>query len=149
VHDNVRSFLPLAYLGARAVTHIRKNDIVCDYHGRLISKETSNKIYNSVCPSDRRSDYLMTLPFNGGIYYAAHEEFCPCHPKMRTIGRLLNFASKTGPSAHQCNLKLRFYDFLELDGAPKGCLFVASRDILPLEELRYDYGDNNCREMFL
>jgi hypothetical protein len=138
----------LAYLGVRALTHIKKNDIVADYHGTLITKKISAALYKSTNDADRRSDYLMTLPYDGGIYYGSHDEFCPCHPNQRTIGRLLNCAKRNGPNSHLCNIKLRFYHFHELDGAPKGCLFVANRDILPMEELRYDYGDRNCHDMF-
>jgi hypothetical protein len=87
----------------------------------------------------------MQLP--DGIHYAAHEEFCPCHPRQRTVGRLFNWAKKTGPTSHECNMKLRFYHFRELEGEPKGCLFVAKRDISPLEELRYDYGDKRCTQL--
>jgi hypothetical protein len=124
-----------AYLGVRATQHIKVGDIIADYHAEKITKEESDEILDAKSDSDRRSDYLMLLPFNGGIHYAAHEEFCKCHPGQRTIGRLFNCAKKTGPTAAHCNMKLRFYNFHEIEGEPKGCLFVSNRDISPLEEL--------------
>ena len=104
------------------------------------------EIANTEDESDRRSDYLMSMSMHGGVHITAHDEFCSCHPNMRTMGRLFNWAEvRSDP----WNMKLIYYNFPHLTGrGSSGALFVAVRDIPAMEELRYDYGDKICRTMF-
>lgn len=77
------------------------------------------------------------------------EEFCSCHPRMRTMGRLLNWAQH---GSNEANVKVVPYDLKHLaacfDNPPKGIMFVATKGIAPLDEICYDYGDDTCKELF-
>lgn len=77
------------------------------------------------------------------------DEYCGCHPRMRTYGRLMNWARAGTPEA---NVDVQPYQFSQLKGymdkVPRGVLFVANRRIEPMEELRYEYGDKACIDLF-
>ncbi len=89
--------------------------------------------------SDRRSDYVFFGPY--GLCIDGSTERCPCHPQTRILGRLLNFARK---ESVECNVVPRYFSH----DKSQQILFVARRDIQPLEELRFDYGDGFCRNIF-
>ena len=113
-----------------------KGEIVVDYHAIPISKAES-KLMMHAPANDRRSDYLFSLP--GGIFLDGSSEFCTCHPQTRLIGRLLNFSHKNDPT---CNIRPQYFEFRHNHMKTfKTVLFVASRDILILEELTFDYND--------
>ena len=77
------------------------------------------------------------------------EDFCSCYPEMRTMGRLLNWGLA---GSNEANAKVVPYNLSHLGPCfaepPKGIMFVASKDIAPLDEICYDYGDDICRELF-
>jgi hypothetical protein len=132
--------------GVVAEINFSKDDIICDYHGEHVPGTVATEIMNTTDESDRRSDYLMSLANDGGIHITSHDEFCLCHPEMRTVGRLINWAQE---KSEPCNMKLIYYNFTHLTGrGSSGALFVALKDIPAMQELRYDYGDRICKTMF-
>jgi hypothetical protein len=131
--------------GVVAEKGFNKDDIVSDYHGVVISKKRARKYMREKNEKIRHSDYLLTIPFNGGIHIDAHRERCPCHKEKRTYGRLYNWADW---KSNKCNMKLQYYQFTQLPDNSCGVLLIATRTIEPLEELRFDYGDTKCKEIF-
>ena len=100
---------------------------------------------------DRRSDYLFCGP-RGLILDGSSENACGCHPDNRLIGSLLKYAA-TGTS--ECNASAQYFHFLPTTGNTflpatlfRDIIFIAARDIAPLEEIRFDYGDRTCDDMF-
>jgi hypothetical protein len=142
----IKNNIPGAGRGVTAMTKFLANDLIADYHGDQITPEASDELMREPNDDVRTSDYLMKMPC--GIHIDAHLEHCGCHSKIRTYGRLFNW-SDARDKAKTANMKTHFYTFHGINGGTQqGLLFVANRDIAPLEELRYDYGDANCREMF-
>jgi hypothetical protein len=130
--------------GVLATVDLRQNDLICDYHGIRIPQALAKSYMEETNDAIRKSDYLMTLPFLNGIHIDSHAERCPCHPHLRTLGRLFNHAKRKDAA---CNVKLQFYNFVHIPEA-YGCLLIASKPIPALTELRYDYGGRACEEMF-
>jgi hypothetical protein len=127
--------------GVVAVQPFRKGDILLDYHGEYIDGATAAEIMASGEDNwaDRRMNYLFCCP--RGLFMDASAERCECHPNTRTLGRLLNFAD----GCDDCNVVPRFFSCgLNFTGI----IFVAARDIAVLQELRYNYGDEVCLEIF-
>lgn len=129
--------------GVVAMSYFRQNEIVLDYHGRRISRKERDEIVQNQNDNDRRSDYI----FIGiqGLIIDGSDEICDCHPHVRLLGRLVNHAEMKAPA---CNIVPRFFRHEDSKKTHTFILFVASRDIEPLEELRYDYNDENCADMF-
>ncbi len=61
------------------------------------------------------------------------------------MGRLFNFAEKGTP---ECNAHPEYFEIHANGEHFKTVIFVADREIQMLEEIRFDYGDSSCIEMF-
>ena len=124
----------------------KKNDIVCDYHGK-VTPNTNSKKYCDDNP-DVDSTYVMGVTNPPKRVIDASSEICPVHPDSRTrcLGRLINHATE---KIHQqaCNLTARQIELSTFRGTEwhHVAVLVARRDIQPLEQLRYDYGDERAR----
>ena len=110
-----------------------------------ITRQEANEMSNTEDPNDRRSDYVFSVPGHAGLCFDGSEESCPCHPGIRTVGRLLNFAPK---QTKGCNVNPEYFEFPLGRKVFRTLLFVALREIEVHEELRFDYGDKNSMEMF-
>jgi hypothetical protein len=131
--------------GILAGRHFVEGEILVDYHAPKISPAAQEEMM-SASSSDRRSDYLFAGP--GGFYLDGSAESCACHPKTRILGRLVNFAARM---TDECNVKPVIFNLRigrDKVMVKRFIILVAVRDISPLEELLYDYGDPNCVEMF-
>ncbi len=129
--------------GVITTSTFRQGDVVCDYHAPEITKEIADSYSRESDETVRKSDYLMHVRCDGGFFLDGHNESCTCHPGMRTVGRLINWAES---GTIDCNIKFIFYKFSDLNR--RGVLFVATRDLIALEELKYDYGDRTCKDIF-
>jgi hypothetical protein len=129
--------------GVIAMRPFLKGEIIVDYHAREISRIEMETIMDASDDDDRRSDYIFCGP--NSLFWDGSAESCHCHPQNRLIGRLINFAPKSSP---ECNAKPQFFQFMAYNKLFNTILLVAARDIDMLEEIRFDYGDNTCLEMF-
>ena len=126
--------------GLIASRRFLKNDILVDYHARVI---TQNEKEDIMTADDSRMNYLFCAP---GLVWDGSAEWCSCHPQSRLLGRLVNFAKK---STVECNARPQLFEFKHSKSSVfNAIILVATRDIEPLEELRFDYGDNACLELF-
>lgn len=134
--------------GVVAVDYFKKGDIIMDYHGNEVKKSVANEMEATDDDQDRRSDYLFDLP-ELKITIDSSAEFCSCHPRLRTMGRLINWA-RSGTA--EANAKATVYELKKLNKMvghiPRGLLFVASKDISPGDEIRCDYGNKRCEDLF-
>ena len=89
----------------------------------------------SVLSERENTKYMMDC---GDVVFDATLERCACHPKWRTFGRLLNHRQSSHP---ECNVRAKR---VTLKDKPV-ILFIAKRQIEPLEELCFDYKDPKCR----
>lgn len=126
--------------GIIAAKNFTKNEIVVDYHARPISSDEATAIEDD--PEDARFSYLFCGP--NGLFWDGSAEFCECHPQSRLLGRLANFAQK---GSKECNMIPQLFQF-KTDKLFQTIILVATREILIEEELRFDYGDNACLELF-
>ncbi len=128
-----------------AMKDFNAGDILCDYHAPMISQAEAEGIQTTTDPNDRRSESLSTAKVDRGwAYWDGSAEKCACHPETRIIGRLFNFGKK---GTNQCNASPTLCVFGKKK-ADTVILLVASRDISPLEEVCFDYGDKDCLSLF-
>ena len=79
------NFLVLLITGVVATRNFSKGDIVCDYHGRLISAAEGRKMMKGVT---EEAKYLF---FYRDLCIDAQTFPCRCHPDKDTLpGRILN-----------------------------------------------------------
>ena len=118
-----------------------KNAIIVDYHAWQISKDEAAIIEQD--PEDYRYNYLFCGP--SGLFWDGSPESCVCHPQSRLLGRLANFAQK---NTIECNAMAQLFQFKSCTQVFNAIILVATRDIAVQEEVRFDYGDKNCLELF-
>ncbi|KAI4797379.1 hypothetical protein KUCAC02_025108, partial [Chaenocephalus aceratus] len=118
----VRDFGGSKGKGVVATCPMDKGDVVCDYHGTLIS----------VAEGRRREDSIYRFFFKELCIDASSR--CDCHPEVETYGRFLNHSRK------HPNLKAKRFDLTFPDGPRELLVFVALQSIKVGEELLWDYG---------
>ncbi len=109
----------------------QQGEVVCDYHGRLVSQKEGLVVYASSPDIKPGHFFIFKNKRNEAMCIDAHEETCECHPLTVIYGCRINHSSKIA------NIRPRLYDHNNRDVI----LFIALRDISVNEELLYDYGD--------
>ncbi|KAL6455043.1 hypothetical protein MHYP_G00363410 [Metynnis hypsauchen] len=106
--------------GVVTTTEFACGDIVCDYHGTVVSRKEGLTTHNSTGKED--TGYMFFYQDKSGrqMCIDAHLERCMCHPHMVTYGRMINH------SRNKSNLQPRLHS---LDGNTDVILFHASRNI--------------------
>jgi hypothetical protein len=128
--------------GLIAAKGFQKHEVLLDYHGKKISRAEANEIDEDI--DDHRSSYLFCGP--DGLFWDGSAEFCECHPQSRLLGRLANFAAKY---TYECNAMPQLFACATYNSKPfHAIVLVATREIEPLEEIRFDYGDRRCLKLF-
>lgn len=116
--------------GVVATRRFQTGEVVCDYHGRVITAKEGHAIHQNTSEEETGYMFFYTNQEGQPMCIDAHSAFCECHPEMQTVGRFINHSQK------KANLKPRFYagDDKEV------ILFLATRDIEVNEELLFHYG---------
>ncbi|XP_056003622.1 uncharacterized protein LOC130049707 [Ostrea edulis] len=111
---------------------IFKGQIVCDYHGEIISHKEGGKRLNSYNEGAPAGNYFYFYRHsNKRLCVDAAKLPCPCHPKKKTTsGRLINHSAKSPNLQTQIRV---------LNDKPH-LFLVARTDIPPVTELFFDYG---------
>ncbi|XP_075947876.1 uncharacterized protein LOC142949895 [Anarhichas minor] len=129
---SIKSFGGEKGLGVVATRPFSKGDIVCDYHGEVITADEGNKKMESL---ENQPGYMFF--FKSGdraLCIDAHTHPCKCHANVETVGRRINHScKKPNLKPLQCVLKVDGEDTCVI-------LFKTLRDIKVDEELRFDYG---------
>ncbi|XP_056121573.1 uncharacterized protein LOC130099791 [Rhinichthys klamathensis goyatoka] len=119
-------------LGVVATQTFSKNDIVCDYHGRVIPA-AQGRVMVQGQHNEARYMYFFKVG-QRELCIDAQTFPCECHPATETVGRKIDHSTKAP------NLK-PFHCRLHVDGEDKYViLFRALQDISVGVELRFDYG---------
>ncbi|XP_047433526.1 uncharacterized protein LOC125003566 [Mugil cephalus] len=120
--------------GVVATKRFSKGSVICDYHGRVITKAEGKRMMQSM---DNEMGYLF---FFQELCVDAQTFPCECHPHTETVGRLMKHSKKRfNAKPRRCKLKLP-------QGETDTILLLASKDIEVGEEIRFDYGV--CRQSF-
>ncbi|XP_036376492.1 uncharacterized protein LOC118772334 [Megalops cyprinoides] len=120
-------------LGVVATRPFSKGDIVCDYHGKVITADKGRAMMQDL---DEVGHLFFFKSGQRNLCIDAQTFPCECHPNADTVGRRIKHSSK------RANLKpLRCV--LKVDGEDTDViLFKALKDIRVDEELKFDYGVN-------
>ncbi|XP_016107834.1 N-lysine methyltransferase SETD8-like [Sinocyclocheilus grahami] len=119
--------------GVIATMEFKRNQVVCDYHGEVVSKQEGERRLETLTGEP---SYLFFFKGKGGkpLCIDAQKFPCDCHPDQETYGRRMNHShSKNNVRPQRVSLKF-------LDGPRECVLFFALRDIAVSEELLWDYG---------
>ncbi|XP_034551720.1 uncharacterized protein LOC117821497 isoform X2 [Notolabrus celidotus] len=120
--------------GVIATRIFRTGEVVCDYHGRVITAKRGKDIHRNI--SEEGTGYMFFYRNTKGqpMCIDAHSVFCECHPEQETVGRFINHSKSAA------NLRSRLYT-VDTDGEERDViLFLATRDIEANEELLFHYG---------
>ncbi|XP_069042375.1 uncharacterized protein [Lepisosteus oculatus] len=121
--------------GKKVVTSRRfqKGEVVCDYHGKVITKTAGEALMAQMAEGDMGYLFFFDGP-KQKMCIDSREEHCTCHPDMDTIGRRINHSNK------KANLRSIKESFGIDEKTDITILFLAKREIAVGEELLYDYG---------
>ncbi|KAK9535941.1 hypothetical protein VZT92_005775 [Zoarces viviparus] len=129
---SIKNFSGEKGLGVVATRQFARGDILCDYHGEVITAQEGNEKMELIIDE---AGYMFFFNFREKhLCLDAQSEYCKCHPQLETVGRLINHSSKrpnVKPAA--CLLNINSKDTIVI-------LFKALKDIKVDEELKFDYG---------
>lgn len=111
-----------------------KGDVVCDYHGTLVSESEGRKRMERIPEGQMCYLFFFRGQLGEKLCIDSQTFPCKCHPGKDTFGRRMNHSSKVfnvKPVAFQLNLA---------DGPRDTILFLATKDIPVNCELLWDYG---------
>ncbi len=136
--------------GVIALKNFSKGDVVLDYHGIEVPFEQYRDVHQYCYeqPESRMPEYCIEVVRGKKRLIDATLEPCPCHPGQSCFGRLCNHANENDP---KCNLRMVEIQADKIYGGKerwRRVVFVARRDIKPMEQLMFDYGDVNARRIF-
>ncbi|XP_038583408.1 uncharacterized protein LOC119909307 isoform X2 [Micropterus salmoides] len=120
--------------GVIATRVFQTGEVVCDYHGRVITEQEGKDIQGSPSEEETRNMFFYTDNKGQPMCIDAHSSSCECHPEQQTVGRLINHSKRKD------NLRPRLYT-VDIDGEEKDViLFLAKKNIQVNGELLFNYG---------
>ena len=125
---------PLSRAGVVATMPFSKGDVVCDYHGKLVSESEGKKRMDATRPGAACYLFFFRGRLGTKLCVDSQDFPCECHPGKDTFGRRLNHSGKA-PNVKPVVFRLNF-----ADGPKDTVLFLAQRNIAVDQELRWDYG---------
>ncbi|XP_056244019.1 uncharacterized protein LOC130176766 [Seriola aureovittata] len=118
--------------GVVATRRFQTGEVVCDYHGRVITAKEGHHIHKNTSEEETGHMFFYTNQKGQPMCIDAHSSICECHPEKQTVGRFINHAKA------EANLRPRFYA-VDTDGEEKEViLFLATRNIEVNEELLFN-----------
>ncbi|MES9879653.1 MAG: SET domain-containing protein-lysine N-methyltransferase [Sedimenticola sp.] len=115
--------------GLFAANDITKKELICDYHGMLVSDEEGWRRYNAYGDKGSNS-YMYQFEVDSVKYWIDANEQCQCHPTKKLKGRMCNFSRKNANVLPKV---------MTINGKPHIFLY-AKKDIAVNTELLFDYG---------
>ena len=111
-----------------------KGDVICDYHGKLISESEGKKKMDEMQAGGTCYLFFVRGRLGTKLCIDSQNFPCECHLGKDTFGRRLDHSGKAS-NVMPVVFRLNF-----ADGPKDTVLFLAQRDIAVNEELRWDYG---------
>ena len=124
--------------GVIATSFLPKNRVVCDYHGKFLSKSDLEKLNKSAKQGLDNSEYVLQ---HSDIIINASEP----NPNLPwgSYGRMLNHSAK------HPNLKTHLYTRTDKNASPKKViLFVTMKDVDMGEQLTWNYGKKHRKSEY-
>ena len=115
--------------GAFAANDIKKDTLLCDYHGTLVDDEEGWRRFTEY-GTGTNNCYMLQFQFGSAKYWIYAVVQCQCNPNKKTKGRILNNSRK----------KPNVVPLPRLIQERPHVLLHAKRDIAKNEELVFDYG---------
>ena len=131
--------------GVVSLQRIRKNDIIMDYHGKVVTGITFEEYADE---SDVAHEYCIEVADYPKRIIDATSETCRDHPGNRCLGRLANHVTQGSKHSDSENMKLADLLLDKLEPAVRVVVLKSRREIQPFEQLRYDYGDRLAKQLF-
>ncbi|XP_041649782.1 uncharacterized protein LOC121513846 isoform X2 [Cheilinus undulatus] len=127
--------------GVIADRRFLKGEIVCDYHGKVITGAEGREKMGGT--NGRASHLFFFQDGQRDLCMDAQADRCDCHPDKETLGRKINHSSKK-PNLKHVHVVMRI-----AEEDRHVILFRAMEDIDIGTELKCDYGVNRgeCRDM--
>lgn len=120
--------------GVVATMPFQVGDVVCDYHGELVT-EAEGRQRQSQVPDGTDMYFFYFKSHNGTKMCLDAQKFpCFCHPDIDTFGRRINHSGKN------FNVKPVRFALPFSGGLRDIMIFVATRNVTVKEELTWDYG---------
>ncbi|KAG2468804.1 KMT5A methyltransferase, partial [Polypterus senegalus] len=120
--------------GVYTSRRFQKGEVVCDYHGRNISRKEGKIKMKDVEAGEMGYLYFCKNSRQEAFCIDAQTSPCPCHLDLETFGRLINHSSK------RANLQPHCFTIDTGEGPRDVVLFIANKDIGANKELLFDYG---------
>ena len=120
--------------GVIATVPFSKGDVICDYHGKLISESEGKRLMDAVQEGEMCYLFFFRGRLGTKLCVDSQNFPCECHPGKDTFGRRMNHSGKAA------NVKPVVFQLSFPDGAKDTVLFLAQRNIAVNEELLWDYG---------
>lgn len=119
-------------IGVVATQTFAKGDIVCDYHGKIITAAEGRAMMEEL---HGEPGYLFFFKNGNKEMCVDSQTFpCECHPEADTVGRRINHSSKSA------NVK-PFHCAISVNGQERDVIiFRAMTDIKVDSQLKFDYG---------
>lgn len=119
---------------------IQKDDIICDYHGEVITGVTWREYSEGI----KDTSYCLEVPFgHTKRIINARSEICEAHRHNRCLGRFANHSLAGNDTS---NVKLANITIASTEESV--VVLKARRTIEPFEQLRFDYYDKSAHAMF-
>ena len=126
--------------GLVSLQKIKKDDVIVDYHGIVVTDITMEKYAKK---DGVRRDYCIEIDQKPKRIIDASAETCTEHPGHRCLGRLANHGKKG--TANMCIADIVLD---QIATKPRVVVLMARTDIEPLQQLRFDYSDTIVRALF-
>uniref|UniRef100_A0A672HXF2 SET domain-containing protein n=1 Tax=Salarias fasciatus TaxID=181472 RepID=A0A672HXF2_SALFA len=122
--------------GVRTTRIFRAGEVLCDYHGEVVTEEEGQNIHDSTEAQETGYMFFYKRPTGEKMCIDAHLHKCCCHPDRQTFGRRINHSRK------HANIRPRLFRLNFESGDRDVMLFFATRDITEGEEILFNYGVN-------
>ena len=124
-----------------ATQKFSKDDILMDYHGEVYLNMSLSQVLEK---EGVEQEFVLEVKSGASRRIIdASKEISPLHPNIRCPGRLANHSHLKSNGA---NMKPTVIELFQ--NGKKIVVFRATRDILPFEQLRFDYNDPIANQLF-
>ncbi|KAG2465332.1 KMT5A methyltransferase, partial [Polypterus senegalus] len=129
----VRDIIPDKGRGVYTSRRFQKGEVVCDYHGEIISRKKGELKMKNVEAGEMGYLYFCKNARQEAFCINTQTFPCPCHPDMEMSGRLINHSSKRANLLPQC------FNIDTGEGLMDVVLFIVKKDIEANTKLLFEY----------